>query len=45
VGTMTQKAAGYYWISPELYDQDTKIIVQKRKLLEAHCKTKKILFF
>jgi site-specific DNA recombinase len=39
---MTEKAFGYYWISPELYDQDTKIIVNKRKLLEAHCKQKNI---
>lgn len=41
---MIQKAAGYYWISPELYDQDTKIIVQKRKLLEAYCKQKNLVF-
>jgi site-specific DNA recombinase len=41
---MKTKAFGYYWISPELYDQDTRIIQAKRKLLEAHCRQKQLQF-
>lgn len=41
---MRPKAYGYYWISPELYDQDTTIIQNKRKRLEAYCQQKNIEF-
>lgn len=41
---MKPKAYGYYWISPELYDQDTKIIQNKRKILESYCNQKNIEF-
>ncbi|PIQ26288.1 hypothetical protein COW36_15140 [bacterium (Candidatus Blackallbacteria) CG17_big_fil_post_rev_8_21_14_2_50_48_46] len=41
---MSSKAFGYYWISPELYDQDTKIIQTKRKTLEALCLQKELHF-